>query len=436
MSEAIAAPVLRPRTEPRARRSDRFRQMMTARLDDLRLASTALTAHPLRSALTLLGIVIGVFTVVAMMALMNGLQGSINKGMGGLGANVFQLQKFPAGPHFGPNDPAIQRRKNLTIQNVVQLRDQLPQAKQVGGEVWEGGKDMTTDVGTAKGVQVAGGTAEFFSNNSLPIATGRGFQEGEAMGASRVVVLGASVVDNLFAGQDPLGKTVRLGRLRLEVIGTIERQGGGPFGGNPDALAAVPIGLFYELYGSGRSVNITVMSNETSEMPRLLDQAVATMRRIRGLTASQDNDFDYYSNESMQATFNEMAGNVNLFMIFVCGLSLLVGGIGVMNIMLVAVAERTKEIGLRKALGARRVRILTQFVMEAVMLALCGGLIGIALGYVAAFLTSFAGGLPSQVPLWAVGLALGVSSAIGLVFGIYPAARASRLDAAVALRSE
>ena len=437
MSEAIVQTGFGPRASERDSLRVRLRRGLTSRLDDLKLASSALTAHPLRSALTLLGIVIGVFTVVAMMALMNGLQQSINKGIGGLGADVFQLQKWPAGPHFGPNDPSIQRRKNLTLANVMQLRDQLPQAKQVGGEVWEGGKDLNGETGaTAKGVQVAGGTAEFFSNNSLPIASGRGFQEGEAVGASRIVVLGASVVDNLFPGQSPLGKFVRLGRLRLEVVGTIERQGGGPFGGNPDALAAVPIGLFYELYGTGRSVNITVMAHQASEMPRLLDQAVAAMRRIRGLTASQDNDFDYYSNESMQATFNEISGNVNLMMLAICGLSLLVGGIGVMNIMLVAVAERTKEIGLRKALGARRARILTQFVMEAVMLALCGGLIGIALGYVAAFITSFAGGLPSEVPMWAVALGLGVSSAIGLVFGIYPAARAARLDPAVSLRSE
>ena len=435
MSEAISAPGLAPRASAPALLS-RLRRMALSRLDDFRLASSALTAHPLRSALTLLGIVIGVFTVVAMMALMNGLQASINKGIGGLGANVFQLQKHPAGPNFGPQDPSIQKRKNLTLQHVVALREQLPQAKQVGGEVWEGGKEMTFESYVARGVQVAGGTAEFFSNNQLPIASGRGFQDGEAMGGSRIVVLGASVVDNLFAGRDPLGKIIKLGRLKLEVVGTIERQGGGPFGGNPDALAAVPIGLFNELYGTGRSVNITVMANDNADLSKLLDQAVAAMRRVRGLNASQENDFDYYSNESMRATFDQIAGNVTLFMVAVCALSLLVGGIGVMNIMLVAVAERTKEIGLRKALGARKIRILMQFVIEAVMLALFGGLIGILLGYVASWITSFAAGLPSEVPVWAVMLGLGVSSAIGLIFGIYPAARAARLDPAVSLRSE
>jgi putative ABC transport system permease protein len=438
MSEiAIEASGIKPQAPAQPARLSRWKAATTARLDDLKLASAALTAHPMRSSLTLLGIVIGVFTVVAMMALMNGLQQSINKGIGGLGADVFQLQKWPAGPNFGPPDPSVQRRKPLTLQQVIQLREQFPQAKQVGGEVWEGGKDIYGDSGTvARGVQVAGGTAEFFTNNSLPIASGRGFQEGEAMGASRVVVLGASVVDSLFPGQNPLGQRVRLGRLQLEVIGTIERQGGGPFGGNPDAIAALPIGLFYELYGTGRSVNITVMAHSADDMKRTMDGAIAAFRRIRGLRADQDNDFDYYSNESMKATFDQMANNVNLFMVAVCGLSLLVGGIGVMNIMLVAVAERTKEIGLRKALGARKARILMQFVLEAVMLALFGGIVGVLLGYMASGIASFAADLPTEVPLWAVALGLGVSSAIGLVFGIYPAARAARLDPAVALRSE
>jgi len=420
----------------RAGSGGRVRRALVARADDLRLASGALTAHPLRSALTLLGIVIGVFTVVAMMALTTGLQNSITRGMGGLGANVFQLQKWPAGPQFGAMDPSIQRRKNLTLHHWAALRDQLPQAKQVGAEVWEGGKEMSAADKLARGVQVAGGSAEFFTNNSLPIQAGRGFQEGEATSASRVVVLGASVVDNLFGNQDPLGKRVRLGRMELEVIGTIERQGGGPFGGNPDAMAAIPVGLFYELYGTGRSINITVMAHSAEQLPKLMDQGTAAFRRVRGLTAAHENDFDTFSNESVRATFNQLANTVSAATLAICALSLLVGGIGVMNIMLVAVAERTREIGLRKALGARKSRILMQFVIEAILLALFGGVIGIILGYCASGLVSFAADLPSEVPLWSVALGLSVSCGIGLVFGIYPAARAARLDPAVALRSE
>jgi putative ABC transport system permease protein len=405
-----------------------------ARLDDLRLAWSALSAHRLRSGLTLLGIVIGVFTVVAMMSLLNGLQSSIDKNMGGLGADVFQIQRTP-NFNFGPPSPEVQRRKKLTLSQVLQLREALPLAKQVGGEVWEGGKEVRAGNNLDSGVQVGGGTPEFFSNNNLPIGLGRGYTEAEAMGASRVVVLGATVADVLFPGGNPLGQRVRLGRLSLEVIGTLERQGGSPFGGNPDNLISVPIALFLELYGTGRSLNITVMAKAPGDMARLQDQAIGAFRSVRGLDANVDNDFDLFSNDSARSTFDELAGAVTAAGLVMCTFTLIVGGIGVMNIMLVAVTERTREIGLRKALGARRGRVLMQFVIEAVLLAFFGGVLGVALAFLATWLVRFLD-FPAEVPMWAVALGLGVSSGIGLLAGIYPAWRASRLVAAVALRVE
>jgi putative ABC transport system permease protein len=405
-----------------------------ARADDLGLALNAMAGHKLRASLTLLGIVIGVFTVVTMMSLTTGLQKSIERGMGALGADVFQLQKWPA-VNFGPVSPEIQKRKPLTLAQALALRDQLPQAMQVGGEVWEQGKEVATPDSSVQGVKVAGGTAEFFTNNSLPVGRGRGFYENEALSAARVIVLGAGVVDSLFPDTDPIGQRVRLGRLALEVIGTIERQGGNPMGGNPDQIAAIPIGLFLELYGTGRSLNITVMA-QPGQLKRLQDQAIAAFRRVRGLTAEQDDDFDMFTNDSVRATFDQMALVVTAFSLAVCALSLLVGGIGVMNIMLVAVAERTREIGLRKALGARRRRILMQFIFEAVVLSLIGGVLGVVLGYLASAVVSFGWEIPTSVPAWAVALSLVVSCGIGLIFGIYPAYRAARLDPAVALRDE
>nr|AYM52556.1 ABC-type antimicrobial peptide transport system permease component [Aetherobacter rufus] len=405
-----------------------------ARLDDLRLALSALSAHRLRSGLTLLGIVIGVFTVVAMMSLLNGLQASIDKNMGGLGADVFQIQKMP-NFNFGAPSPEIQRRKNLTLSQVMQLREALPLAKQVGGEVWEGGKEVRAGSNIDSGVEIGGGTPEFFTNNNLPIGMGRGYTEAEAMGAARVVVLGATVADVLFPGGDPIGQRVRLGRLTLEVIGTLERQGGSPFGGNPDNLLSIPIALFLELYGTGRSLNITVMARSHDDMSRLQDQAIGAFRNVRGLDANAENDFDMFSNDSARSTFNELANTVTAAGLVMCAFTLIVGGIGVMNIMLVAVTERTREIGLRKALGARRGRVLMQFVIEAVLLSLFGGVIGVALAFLATLLARFLG-FPADVPMWAVALGLGVSSGIGLLAGIYPAWRASRLVAAVALRVE
>jgi putative ABC transport system permease protein len=408
---------------------------MRARIDDLVLSVESLSSHKLRSGLTLLGIVIGVFTVVSMMSLLNGLQNSIDRNMGGLGADVFQIQKLP-NFNFGELSPEIQRRKNLTVSQAMALRELLPQARQVGAEVWEGGKELTNGALIDQGVSVAGGTVEFFTNNNLPIAGGRAFAEAEAMSAARICVLGAGAADVLFPGGGAMGRTVRLGRLELEVIGTIERLGGGPLGGgNPDNMIALPISLFLELYGTNRSVNITVMARKHDELPSLQDLAVGAFRRVRGLDTSVDNDFEMFSNDSARAKFDELAGTVTAASLFICALSLLVGGMGVMNIMLVAVTERTREIGLRKALGARRARVLMQFVIEAVLLACLGGMLGVALGYVGTLVAHFVN-FPAEVPPWAVALGLGVSCGIGLLAGIYPAARASRLDPAVALRDE
>jgi len=433
MSETVLA--ADPPARPAASRRGRLAASLGARLDDFRLAVSALSGHPLRSGLTLLGIVIGVFTVVAMMSLLNGLQTSINKNMGGLGADVFQIQRLPSFG-FGQPSPEIQRRKNLTLAQVQQLREALPQAQQVGGEVWEGGKELVAGSNSDAGVEVAGGTPEFFTNNNLPIGAGRGYTEAEATGASRVIVVGATVVDVLFpGGGNPIGQHVRLGRLELEIIGTLERQGGSPFGGNPDNLVSIPIALFLELYGTGRSLNITVMARSQGDMARLQDKAIGAFRTIRGLGAEADNDFDMFSNESARANFDQLANTVTAAGLVICTFTLIVGGIGVMNIMLVAVTERTREIGLRKALGARRGRVLMQFVIEAVLLAFFGGVIGVLLAFAATAVARFLE-FPAEVPMWAVALGLGVSSSIGLLAGIYPAWRASRLVAAEALRVE
>jgi putative ABC transport system permease protein len=206
-------------------------------------------------------------------------------------------------------------------------------------------------------------------------------------------------------------------------------------GDNPDATVAVPITLFMELYGASRSAEVAVMAANHEEMSRLQDAAVVAFRRIRGLDASKENDFEVYSNDSLHEMFDNLSMAVTVASGFMCFLSLLVGGFGVMNIMLVAVTERTREIGLRKALGARRMRILAQFVIEAVLLASFGGAVGVALGYGASWIGQFLN-FPAEVPMWAVVLGISVSCGVGLLAGIYPAFRASRLDPAVALRDE
>jgi putative ABC transport system permease protein len=430
MSEALDLPAVRRRS-PWLRG---LRKKLTTRVDDFRLATAALSGHKLRSGLTMLGIVIGVFTVVAMMALLNGLSKTINKQLGALGADAFQIQRFPA-VQFSNLSPEMAARKKITLTQFHQLKEMLPQAKLIGAEMWEYGKTSSAGPNIDLGTQVAGGTPEFFTINNLPIASGRGYSEGEAEDGARVAVIGAAVVDALFPNSDPVGQKLKLGRMELQIIGTVERQGGLPLGDNPDNTVAVPIALFMELYGASRSIVLGVTAYDHDSMRKLQDQAVAAFRRIRGLDTMKENDFEIVSNDSLHEMFDQLALVVKLSSGVMCGLSLLVGGIGVMNIMLVAVTERTREIGLRKALGARRLRVLMQFVIEAILLAGIGGLIGVFLGYCASWIGQFLT-FPAEVPLWAVALGIGVSCGVGLTAGIYPAWRASRLDPAVALRDE
>ena len=208
MSE-VALPVAAPSAlQPGAR--ERLVRAVQGRTDDLRLALATLSAHKLRSFLTLLGIVIGVFTVIAMMALLDGLQRSLDKTMGTLGAGVFQIQKWP-NFSFGPLSADVLARKRITVAQALQLREALPEAKQVGPEIWENAKELSAGGRVDQGVQVAGGTPEFFTNNNLPVATGRIYNEGEALDGARVVVMGAAAADALFPGEDPVGRRVRTG---------------------------------------------------------------------------------------------------------------------------------------------------------------------------------------------------------------------------------
>ncbi|MBL8951075.1 MAG: ABC transporter permease, partial [Myxococcaceae bacterium] len=297
-------------------------------------------------------------------------------------------------------------------------------------------KVSTAAIETQPNVFIQGTTPDYPDTAGMQVADGRFFNEAEDLDGRQVAVLGPDVSDRLFPKLEPLGQEIRIRGRPYTVIGVLERRGKllGLF--NMDNVVVLPMNTFLGAFGKRRTVSLSVQAKSTDVLGKAQDEVERVMRQRRKVEPNEENDFEISTNESMGKTLNDLSKVITAATFGVCLLSLLVGGIGILNIMLVAVTERTREIGIRKALGARRRRILLQFATEAVTLSLTGGVLGIAVGFGLAFLGRWALGLYTAVPLWAVALSLAMSSGVGLVFGIYPAARAARLDPVEAMRSE
>jgi putative ABC transport system permease protein len=414
--------------------------MIRASLDNLRLAFGTFAAHPLRTMLTLLGIVIGVSTVMTMMALLEGLRLKVNKDFSQLGANVFQVSKWPQGFRMGGsrlNWNKIARRPPLTLDDKRALPELCPAVLRTGASSWQPGQKVrTADTETQPNVFVIGATAEYPDLSGITIARGRMFNDTEDLDGRRVALLGPDVADKLFPSVEPIGQEIRLKGRPYTVVGVMARRGKimGMF--NMDNQVLIPMSTFFGAYGKRRGISLSIEAKDAESFDTAMEQVRRVLRQRRDVAPADDDNFELATNESMAKSLNELSMVVTVATFGVCLLSLIVGGIGILNIMLVSVSERTREIGVRKALGARRFRILAQFATEAVTLSLVGGLLGIGIGFGLAFLGRWALGLYTSVPLWAVLLSVGMSSGVGLVFGIYPAARAARLDPVEAMRSE
>lgn len=407
-------------------------------LELVKVAFKSLSTNKLRSALTILGIVVGIFSIIAISTVIEMLQASIEQGVSQLGQNTFQIQKWPAVQTGGPGAFAKYRnRPDITLEQFYALKEKLTQAKYVGAEQWGSGKVFSyKNKETNPNVSFAGVTVDAFPNNKWIIDRGRAINQRDIQRYEKVIVLGADVAKTLFVFQDPIGQEVKVDGHKLKVIGVLEKQGGF-FGQSQDNFAIAPLTTFQSFYGKrSRSINITVMSYGKEDYGNLIETAEGYFRTIRKVSPAEESDFSIFSNESVLSQINDITAGVRIGSYIVAAIALLAAGVGIMNIMLVSVTERTREIGIRKAIGAKRSNILTQFLIEAVSLCLGGGAVGIILGILAGNIAGSFLNAAAILPVDWILIGVFLCVIIGVAFGTYPAYKASNLDPIEALRYE
>ena len=404
-------------------------------VESIRIALSALRANKMRSFLTLLGIVIGVMTVIGMMTIIEGINASVKRELATVGTNTFYVRKYPA-MMTGNTREKYRNRKDVTPAQAEAISERASLVQLVTPELYtfnervRYGKEKTNS-----DVTVIGGAEAWQRVNSRYVDSGRFLQKMEIQSGRRVCVIGMDIVETLFPFSDPVGKEVRIGAHKFKVIGTLEEKGAS-FGQSEDNRVVIPYTTFQRVFGEGLIVQIAMQSNAPELLPASIDEVVGILRVERKVPPGKPNDFEVLTQDSLMEIWENLTGVVFAAAIGIAAISLLVGGIGIMNIMLVSVTERTREIGVRKSLGAKRRDILRQFIIEAIVLALFGGVIGIAAGLGLGSLIGSLSPLPASVPVWAIFGGLLFSSGVGLFFGIYPAGKAAKLDPIEALRYE
>ena len=390
-------------------------------LDGFKIALDSIRKHKLRSALTLIGIIIGVASIIGIMTAIDAIQTYMEDTLSVLGTSVFQVQKYPA-VQIGHNDRSKYRnRKDIKIEQA---------------EDWMWGRSLRyKNEATDPVLLLAGGTIEFSVNNGYYVEEGRFLTDLDVDLVRNVIVLGKDAVESLFPFTYPLGETVKLEGRRFEVIGVLEEQGD-QFGQSRDNVLVIPITTYQKMYGKDGSINITIAAKSPEVLEDAIEEVITIMRTERRIPPGKDNDFEIFNSASLIDTWNDLSRSLKIGSVLISFISLAVAGIGIMNIMMVSVTERTKEIGIRKALGARRRNILLQFLIEAVMLSLIGGIFGVIVGVLLGNVVAAMMNLDIAVPWFWVFIGLGFCTLVGIVFGIWPAAKASRLDPIESLRSE
>ncbi|MCC6131119.1 MAG: ABC transporter permease [Acidobacteria bacterium] len=411
--------------------------------ENLRFAVIAIMAHKLRAFLTIVGIVIGTWTVIGMVALVTGFNRNAEASFSSFGATLVQFQKWE--PRFGGGHRVTEEertRPDLTVEDAEAIQRLSPSVLAVSPERYFWGAPKVKGNGEEMNAPtVAGGNQNYAICNNWVIRDGRNITELDVLHATDTAIIGEDVVQTLFKGKDPLGRPITINGRRVFVVGVFEKKGSSAFGGNPDTIVVIPITTFDKYFpqiknSRGDTIHIATIPRSPELVERLVEEGTNILRARRKVPFNKANDFAVWTSEKLIEQMTAVTAAISGVLVFVAAIALLVGGVGVMNIMLVSVTERTREIGLRKSVGALRRDITLQFLTEAMTLTGLGGAVGVALGLLTAVVIRTVSPLPAETPLWSVGLGLGVSLSIGLFFGIYPAMKAARLDPIDALRYE
>jgi putative ABC transport system permease protein len=401
----------------------------------IRIALQSLWANKLRSVLTLLGVVIGVASVIAVVTLVNGANVYVASKVNKYGADVFTISKQPQIITSYDQFRAFQKRKNILLDDYKNVADNCKHCTDIGAQQTSVGK-IVYGTKSSTDTVIRGNTWSMPEMQNLNIVQGRGFTPTDDEHASHVALVGSDIQENLLGGDDPIGKEIRVDGVPYTIIGLGEKQGK-TLGQSQDNWVAVPLSTFQKTYGTAKTLTIYAKAGAgANALEMATDEGRQLMRSQRHDRPGEDDSFTLETSDTFVGLWKSISSGFEAVAVAIAGISLVVGGIVIMNIMLVSVTERTREIGVRKALGAKRQDILNQFLIESASMALVGGLIGVIGGMGVAQIVTVLLGFPSSIAIWSIFAGLVVATSTGIFFGVYPARKAADLDPIVALRAD